>query len=47
MNQSNQHSPLIKQCQDIAQKAHTGQVDKAGEDYLLHPILVSLMVQAH
>lgn len=25
----------------IAQKAHVGQVDKAGKDYILHPITVS------
>jgi (p)ppGpp synthase/HD superfamily hydrolase len=43
----NDNHPLIKQCLDIAEKAHFGQVDKAGENYLLHPLIVSLLVQSH
>ena len=39
--------PLIKQCLQIASKAHATQLDKAKITYLLHPILVSLMVETH
>ena len=43
----NDNHPLIKQCLEIAEKDHFGQVDKAGENYLLHPLIVSLLVQSH
>ncbi len=33
---------LISEALKIAKKAHTGQVDKGGNDYLLHPITVAL-----
>jgi len=46
MNHQPQH-PLIKQCLAIAEKAHSGQVDKAGAMYLLHPLIVSLLVESH
>jgi (p)ppGpp synthase/HD superfamily hydrolase len=39
--------PLIKQCLKIASDAHATQVDKAKITYLLHPIMVSLMVETH
>lgn len=39
--------PLIKQCLKIASEAHATQLDKAKITYLLHPILVSLMVETH
>jgi GTP diphosphokinase / guanosine-3',5'-bis(diphosphate) 3'-diphosphatase len=31
---------------EVAAKAHTGQVDKAGEPYILHPLRVMLSVQS-
>lgn len=46
MNDHHNH-PMIKQCLDIAEKAHAGQVDKAGEMYLLHPVIVSLLIECH
>jgi (p)ppGpp synthase/HD superfamily hydrolase len=39
--------PLIKQCLKIASEAHATQVDKAKMTYLLHPIMVSLLVETH
>ena len=38
---------LVQQCLIIAQNAHGAQVDKGGEIYILHPLLVSMMVKAH
>jgi len=34
-----------KKALEIAQKAHAGQVDKGGKDYILHPIAVAKMVK--
>ena len=35
-------SDLINEALKIAQKAHKGQKDKGGNDYLLHPVTVAL-----
>lgn len=34
-------SPLVKKAYEIAREAHAGQVDKAGADYILHPMTVA------
>ena len=34
---------IIKTALDIAKKAHEGQVDKAGEEYIFHPVTVALL----
>jgi (p)ppGpp synthase/HD superfamily hydrolase len=36
--------PTLERAIEIAAKAHAGQVDKAGEPYILHPIRVMLGV---
>jgi (p)ppGpp synthase/HD superfamily hydrolase len=41
MNQENRMS-LLEKAIAIAAQAHTGQIDKAGEPYILHPIRVML-----
>ena len=35
---------MVQKALEIAIKAHKGQIDKAGKEYILHPIMVALMV---
>ncbi|MCW6663281.1 GTP pyrophosphokinase [Aerococcaceae bacterium NML190073] len=37
---------MLKLALKIAEKAHAGQVDKAGKDYIQHPIYVSSLVDS-
>lgn len=37
----NHTNPRVKKAFEIAEKAHEGQVDKAGEDYIFHPLTVA------
>ncbi|MCW6667093.1 GTP pyrophosphokinase [Aerococcaceae bacterium NML190938] len=37
---------MLKLALEIAKKAHAGQVDKAGKDYIQHPIYVSSLVDS-
>lgn len=37
----------LERALEIAAKAHAGQVDKAGEPYIIHPIKVMLRVSGH
>lgn len=37
---------LLSKAIELAAKAHAGQVDKAGEPYILHPLRVMLSVQS-
>lgn len=36
---------IIDKAYEIARKAHAGQVDKAGKDYITHPVAVSGMLE--
>jgi (p)ppGpp synthase/HD superfamily hydrolase len=42
---NNDDSPLLERAIDLAVRAHKGQVDKAGQPYILHPLRV-MMKQA-
>lgn len=37
---------LIKNALELAKEAHAGQTDKAGVDYIFHPITVALLCQS-
>ena len=37
-------SPQVQQAYELAAKAHAGQVDKAGKDYIFHPLTVASFV---
>lgn len=37
---------MLELALEIAEKAHAGQVDKAGKDYIQHPIYVSNLVES-
>ncbi len=39
-------SPLVEKALEISEKAHSGQVRKSGEPYIIHPILVSIIVSS-
>lgn len=43
----NRLSPQISKALAIAYKAHKGQVDKVGVDYILHPVTVALTAAAN
>lgn len=38
-------SPRVQQAYEIAASAHAGQVDKAGRDYIFHPLTVASFVK--
>lgn len=38
---------FVSKAYHIAEKAHEGQVDKAGDDYFFHPLAVSRMVNSN
>jgi (p)ppGpp synthase/HD superfamily hydrolase len=44
-NMNNGKSQLIERAIEIALKAHIGQVDKAGDPYILHPLRVMLAMR--
>lgn len=39
--------PTLERAIEIAARAHAGQVDKAGQPYILHPLRVMLAVKLH
>ena len=44
-NEDMESYEMIKRALSIAKKAHSGQVDKAGDDYIFHPVTVALMCE--
>lgn len=38
---SSEHASFVKKAYDLAEKAHTGQMRKSGEEYIVHPVQVA------
>jgi (p)ppGpp synthase/HD superfamily hydrolase len=39
--------PQVRAAYELARRAHAGQLDKAGQPYLLHPVMVAAGVRGH